>query len=72
MTIGLDTIRCNPDATIIIMAAGEGKATVVREALELPQDCARPASSLHGHSGARFYLTQGAARDLVSYFTLET
>ena len=53
MTIGLKTITAKPDATIIIMAAGEGKATVVREAIEGECDVARPASVLHSHVGAR-------------------
>jgi 6-phosphogluconolactonase/glucosamine-6-phosphate isomerase/deaminase len=34
VTIGLQTITANKNATIIIMAAGEGKAAVVRAALE--------------------------------------
>jgi len=66
MTIGLRTINRNPNATIIIMASGEGKANVVREALEEPKDPKRPASSLHGHKGARFYVTQGAAMKLTA------
>ena len=66
MTIGLKTITAKPDATIIIMAAGEGKATVVREAIEESCDVARPASVLHAHSGARMYLTHGAAMKLTA------
>jgi glucosamine-6-phosphate deaminase len=66
MTIGLRTITANPAATQIIMAAGEGKATVVREALEEPADHKRPASVLHGLPGARFYITQGAAIELTA------
>ena len=64
MTIGLATITANPGARIIIMAAGEGKAEVVRAAIEDAPSPARPASSLHSHSGARFYLTHGAASGL--------
>ena len=66
MTIGLRTIRSNPSACIIIIAAGEGKATVVRAAIEDPVAAARPASSLHAHPGARFYVTHGAALHLTS------
>lgn len=66
MTIGLKTIRAKPSATIIIMAAGEGKASVVRAAIEEPADCSRPASSLHGHAGARFYITHGAGIHLTA------
>jgi 6-phosphogluconolactonase/glucosamine-6-phosphate isomerase/deaminase len=61
MTIGLATIVAKPDARVIIMAAGEGKATVVREAVELEPHNMRPASVLHGKPSARFYLTHGAA-----------
>jgi len=64
MTIGLATICDNPDATIIIMASGEGKATVVRDAIEKAADPERPATVLHAHKGARFYLTHGAAMKL--------
>lgn len=66
MTIGLGTITANADATIIILAAGEGKATVVHEAMELSVDQQRPASSLQAHAGARFYLTEGAASHLTT------
>lgn len=64
MTIGLKTITFNPQAKIIIMAAGEGKATVVRAAIEEVAAPARPASVLQGMRNARFYLTHGAAMKL--------
>jgi glucosamine-6-phosphate deaminase len=48
------------------MAAGEGKATVVREAIEEPADSKRPASVLHSLPGARFYVTHGAALELTA------
>jgi glucosamine-6-phosphate deaminase len=64
MTVGLGTITANPNATIIIMAAGEGKGGVVRAALEEGRDPERPASALHGHAGAKFYITNGAATHL--------
>lgn len=66
LTIGLKTITSNPSAVIIIMVAGEGKASIVQEALELERSPERPASSLHGHPGARFYITQGAACHLTN------
>lgn len=66
ITIGLRTITANPDATIIIMAAGEGKAKIVRAALEESRDPDRPASALHGHKGARFYISHGAACQLTA------
>lgn len=64
VTIGLRTITFNKNATIIIMAAGEGKATVVRDAIELEASPVRPASVLHGLPNARFYITHGAASKL--------
>lgn len=66
MTIGLRTITYNRDAKIIIMAAGEGKATVVRGAIEEPEDALRPASVLQHMPNARFYLTHGAAMKLTA------
>ena len=64
MTIGLATITANPNCKIIIMAAGEGKAEVVRAAIEDAVSPERPASVLHSHRGARFYLTHGSAGTL--------
>jgi glucosamine-6-phosphate deaminase len=64
VTIGLATITANPAAKIIIMAAGEGKAMVVRAAIEDEASEKRPSSCLHGNSGARYYLTHGAASQL--------
>ena len=64
MTIGLATITARAGARIIIMAAGEGKAQVVRAAVEEEPAIQRPASSLHAHTGARMYLTHGAASGL--------
>lgn len=61
MTIGLATICAKKDATVIIMAAGEGKAKVVRDAVEDLASEKCPSSVLHGMSTARFYLTHGAA-----------
>jgi len=62
ITIGLATITVNPEATVIIMAAGDAKAQVVRDAVEEPKHQQYPASALQGMPNARFYLTRGAAR----------
>ena len=67
MTIGLGTISyniCPEKATVIIMAAGEGKASVVRAGIEDPIDPLRPSSILHTIPGGRFYITHGAALGL--------
>jgi glucosamine-6-phosphate deaminase len=64
MTIGLSTITSNPAGKIVIMAAGEGKAEVVRAAIEDEPGPSRPASVLQSHAGARIYLTHGSASGL--------
>ena len=64
MTIGLATITFNPNVKAIVMAAGEGKAEVVRRTVEDEQTPENPGSQLHGVAGARFYLTHGAAGKL--------
>ncbi len=67
MTIGLGTISfsMNPErSTVIIMAAGEGKANVVRAAIEDEISPQRPASVLQNIPGGRFYITHGAANQL--------
>jgi len=61
ITIGLSTITKNPSTTAIIMAAGESKARVVRDAVETAPDILYPATVLQKLEGARFYLTSGAA-----------
>eukprot|EP00605_Chrysophyceae_sp_TOSAG23-4_P001876 GSChrysophyteH1.ASY1.ANO1.2071.1 assembled CDS len=64
MTIGLATIAYNPNVKAIIMAAGEGKAEVVRRTIEEKQSSFNPGSKLHDLPNARFYLTHGAASKL--------
>ncbi len=61
ITIGLDTIVYNKDVTAIIIAAGEAKAPVVKDALENTPSNIYPASVLRGLKNSRFYITQGAA-----------
>lgn len=64
ITIGLETITRNPSVTAIVMAAGESKASVVKNAVESEPDILYPATALHKTEGARFYLTSGAASGL--------
>ena len=61
ITIGLDTITYNHHSVAIIIAAGEAKARVIKEAVEQRADNQYPASALHKLPNARFYLTHGAA-----------
>jgi glucosamine-6-phosphate deaminase len=62
ITIGLRTITYNPDVVAIVMAAGEAKAPMVKDAVQQPRSNRYPATILHGLKQARFYLTRGAAR----------
>lgn len=65
ITIGLSTITYNPSATVIVIAAGDAKAPIVASAIQEAQDPAHPASVMQGMPNARFYLTRGAASQLV-------
>lgn len=64
ITIGLDTITSNRDAVAIVIAAGEAKAEVVRQALESGPSNVYPATVLQKLANGRFYLTTGAASRL--------
>lgn len=61
LTIGLATVTFNPSCTAIIMAAGEAKAKVVRDAVCQEPHIDYPATVLHKLPNARFIVTQGAA-----------
>ncbi|MCA2005316.1 MAG: 6-phosphogluconolactonase, partial [Ignavibacterium sp.] len=65
ITIGLDTITHNPEATAIIIAAGEAKANIVRDSIQTERTNKYPATVLQRLKNARFYLTNGAAFRLV-------
>ncbi|MCK5525858.1 MAG: PIG-L family deacetylase [Candidatus Latescibacteria bacterium] len=64
-TVGLKTITQNSTATVLIIAAGESKAEVVKNAVEREPSVHYPATALQTLSGARFYLTRGAAHLLI-------
>ena len=65
ITIGLQTITCNPECTAIVMAAGQAKAALVARAIQSEDHIDIPASCLQRLPNARFYITQGAAGELV-------
>jgi glucosamine-6-phosphate deaminase len=65
ITIGLATITYNPECTALIIAAGEAKAEIVRAAIESEKHVLYPATALQVLPNARFYITQGAAKQLV-------
>jgi len=64
ITIGLATIAYNPSATVLISAAGDAKAPVVRSPIEETMSPLYPASILQTLENSRFYLTKGAASHL--------
>jgi len=64
ITIGLETITYNPEATAVIIAAGEAKANVVKNSLENELTNLYPATALQRLKNGRFYLTKGAASQL--------
>ena len=61
ITIGLNTITYNPDATAIIIAAGESKSNIIRDSIENSFTNKYPATVLQKLNNARFYITNGAA-----------
>jgi glucosamine-6-phosphate deaminase len=61
ITIGLDTIAYNKNATAIIIAAGEAKSRIVRDSIQKDPSNLYPATALQQLENARFYLTNGAA-----------
>ena len=64
ITIGLGTITYNPDATGIIIAAGEAKSRIIKESLEHRPDVKYPATALSKLSKSCFYITKGASKSL--------
>ena len=64
ITIGLGTITYNPDATGIIIAAGEAKSKIIKESLEHAPDVKYPATALSRLSKSCFYITKGASKSL--------
>lgn len=64
ITIGLATITYNLTATVVIIAAGDGKAPIVASAIQEEMSPASPASVLQSMPYARMYLTKGAASRL--------
>jgi glucosamine-6-phosphate deaminase len=66
ITIGLATITYNPECVAVVIAAGEAKKRIVAESIRSAKHVRYPASALQSLPAARFYITQGAAKDLVS------
>ncbi|MFW5699637.1 MAG: glucosamine-6-phosphate deaminase [Bacteroidota bacterium] len=64
ITIGLETITFNPDATAVIIAAGESKSGVVADAVEQEPALSYPATALQKLKNSRFYITLSAAKKI--------
>ena len=64
ITIGLGTITYNKDAIAIITAAGVAKAKIIRDSIESNPSTNFPASALNRINNSRFYITEGAAKEL--------
>jgi glucosamine-6-phosphate deaminase len=62
ITIGLQTIVSNPKSTAIIIAAGEAKAQVIKNAIQSDLSNQVPASVLQKLENSCFYITKGAAK----------
>lgn len=65
ITIGLGTITFNPKCVALVCAAGEAKASVVRDAIQENPHVNFPATALHKLPKACFFITAGAAKLLV-------
>lgn len=62
ITIGLQTITYNPNSTAIIIASGEAKAKIVKQAIQQPKMNEYPATVLQDLNNSCFYLNKGAAK----------
>ena len=62
ITIGLQTMVFNPDAVAIIIASGEAKAKIVKQAIQENKNNEFPATVLQDLKNSCFYLTSGAAK----------
>ncbi len=62
ITIGLQTIVYSPETTAIIIAAGEAKAGIVKQAIESEKGNEVPATVLSDLVNAAFYITEGSAK----------
>jgi glucosamine-6-phosphate deaminase len=61
ITMGLDTITHNPDAVVIIIAAGQSKSGPVVNAVESDASIVYPATCLQKLAHSRFFITRSAA-----------
>lgn len=62
ITVGLGTITYNPNAVMIVIAAGEAKAEAVCNAIETKSTTRYPATVLQKYPNSRLYITDGATK----------
>lgn len=62
ITVGLGTITYNPNAVMIVIAAGEAKAAAIRDAVENKVNLQYPTTILQKFPNSRLYITDGAAK----------
>lgn len=62
LTIGLGTMTIKPNAVMIVIANGEAKAAMVRDAVENAPNLKYPATILQKFPNTRFYVNSGAAK----------
>ncbi len=61
ITVGLGTLTYNHGSMVIVYAAGEAIADVIRDSVESEPSNIYPATAFQKLKNARFYLTKGAA-----------
>jgi glucosamine-6-phosphate deaminase len=71
ITIGLSTITSNPSCQAVIIAAGEAKAQIVKEAVESDSGTLVPSHALRKLPQLVFYITRGASKLLSARHTIE-
>ena len=64
ITMGLETITCNPNAVAVIIAAGQAKSKVVANAVQKDAQLLYPATALQKLPNARFFITRSATSEM--------
>lgn len=62
ITVGIGTLTIKPNAVLIILTAGDSKASIVRDAVETPSTIKHPASLLQKYPNSRMYINTSAAQ----------
>jgi glucosamine-6-phosphate deaminase len=65
ITVGLNTLTFNENASAIILAAGESSAKIVANSIQEVESNLYPSTALHKLPNARFYITKGTSIKLI-------